>query len=118
MEFSYKELGLWKRIHFAKLENFNCPLCGGIVEENKYKKEDKHPDYKCTNGVCNTAFWIPKVKQQAHQLKPENLKSNLLFSPTNYDSGTLIILGEMSKCLEKIAEYTKQIVENTKIKDF
>lgn len=69
----------WKKDGKWVVENLiNCPVCDSPIEVNKYKKEDKHPDYKCSNRnkdangeyECGMGFWKPKDKSKPTQIQP------------------------------------------------
>ena len=77
---NYKIDGLWKTENLTQ-----CAKCGGAIIPNKYKKEDKHPDFKCDNASktadgnyeCGMGFWKPKEKPQQPITQPTETASLL-----------------------------------------
>jgi hypothetical protein len=92
MQIRYKDGEEWLS---AELPT-ECPLCGGSVEKNQWKKEDKHPDYKCNNKDCRCGFWIPKPKKPTHQLQP-----------TASNTAELVMLNSILAELKNISELLK-----------
>jgi len=102
MRVNYYVEGKIKEMDFIPDETL-CPICGQPTEVNPFKKEPKHPDYKCSNKTkgtdgkweCGAGFWKPTPRQPAHQLKP---------TPVN--TGTQILLSNILETLKQIEKNT------------
>lgn len=109
MDLSYKHEGIWNIVDLEA--GGECPVCGQPVQVNKYKKEDKHPDLKCTNRnktmsgdyECGAGFWKPKPKKPAHQLSATpSAPAAVSIELSNISNQLKIITLQLDKIWERI----------------
>ena len=86
------ELG-WQNMNLD-LGTTTCPKCDTLIEMNKWKKQDKHPDFRCGSKECGNGFWKPKQKT-IHGVKPSS------------DVPTMIMISKILETCKEILKYVK-----------
>jgi hypothetical protein len=39
-----------------------CPVCGGVMRDQRATKRGNQPDWKCSQGACDGAVWLDRKK--------------------------------------------------------